>query len=68
MLIKLQISINMWNIIFCSNREELVKIIRQLKSGEEVTPVASNNKEEDSSSAEIPPQVDVKQVRIFLTS
>lgn len=43
----------MLHLIF-SNREELVKIIGQLKSGEEITPstVAIN---EDSNSAEVPP-------------
>lgn len=43
----------MFYLIF-SNREELVKIIGQLKSGEEITPsTVANN--EDSSSAEVPP-------------
>lgn len=55
--------------IFCNNfdyfvfrtREELVKVISQLKSGEDVTPLfaTTTNVNEDSSSAEIPPQLEV---------
>ena len=39
-------------------REELVKVISQLKSGEDVSPLfaTNSNVNEDSSSAEIPPQ------------
>lgn len=51
-------------ISYHSNREELVKIIGQLKSGEDVLPIVpSNAKEEDSSSAEILPQEEATEVR-----
>lgn len=43
-------------------REELVKVIAQLKSGEDVCPLSASNSNvnEDSSSAEVPPQLEVK--------
>lgn len=50
--------------IVFSNREELVKIIGQLKSGEEITSSVVSNNNEDSSSTEIPPQAQVASVRI----
>ncbi|XP_075974178.1 uncharacterized protein LOC142975301 isoform X2 [Anticarsia gemmatalis] len=44
-----------WQLV-ARTREELVKVIGQLKSGEDVCPLVSSNVNEDSSSAEAPPQ------------
>ncbi|XP_053612337.1 remodeling and spacing factor 1 isoform X2 [Plodia interpunctella] len=48
-----------WQVV-ARNREELVKVIAQLKNGEEVCPLVSSTTNEDSSSAEIPPQKEAK--------
>ncbi|XP_063893593.1 remodeling and spacing factor 1 isoform X3 [Helicoverpa armigera] len=48
-----------WQLV-ARTREELVKVISQLKSGEEVCPLfaTNTNVNEDSNSAEIPPQLE----------
>ncbi|XP_060803635.1 remodeling and spacing factor 1 [Amyelois transitella] len=50
-----------WQIV-ARNREELVKVITQLKNGEEVCPLVSSNANEDSSSADLPAQAEVAEI------
>ncbi|CAH0750044.1 unnamed protein product [Diatraea saccharalis] len=46
-----------WQLV-ARNREELVKVITQLKKGEDICPLFSNAAHEDSSSADVPPQLE----------
>lgn len=53
-------------LVFIRTREELVKVISQLKNGEDINPLVTNTAEESSSGEAPPPQEAVEEVPLAL--